>query len=274
MANKSKWKNEFILDAYELMKQGAKRKQVARICGVSMATFVQWEKKRSLVRMAMKRGKKAYRGKVNGRGRSEIADYVFNGLNDEMKKIWNKLSKASRCKSPRSVMLAILEGKGRAFRQHLFLYAFVNGNFRITEACRRIGISVREYDQWRQEDEDFARLFKEVLEAKKDLCESHLLGLVKKGSEAATIYSVKTLCKDRGYVEKVEHEVNVKGEVNHNVLPFNKIMGHLSEGCQIEILEALRKVKRIESGEEVATGPSHLLPHSQTLEAEFVPNVN
>jgi len=129
--------------------------------------------------------------------------------------------------------------------------------------------------QIRNACDDFARLFKEVMEAKKDLCESHLLKLIKGGSEAATIYSVKTLCKDRGYVEKVEHEVNVKGEINHNVLPFNKIMGHLSEGCQVEILEALKKVRAIESGEELTAGPSRLLPAShQVLDAEFVPNVD
>jgi len=108
MANKSKWKNEFIFDAYELMKQGAKRKQVARICGVTVMTFMQWENKRQLLRIAMKRGKSHYHVKINGRGRSEMADYVFNGLNAEMKEIWTKLRKADRCKSPRSVMLAMI----------------------------------------------------------------------------------------------------------------------------------------------------------------------
>jgi transposase-like protein len=279
MGRKSMWKDDFLFDAYELVRQGGSEKQIARICGISLPTFLQWERKRSLLRLALKRGRDKYRKRMR-KGGSELAEYVFNGLSPEMKKVWRKLAKADLANSPKQVLDAILEGKGKTFRQYLFIYAFVTGNFQITSACRRVGISVRQFDKWRKDDPDFVRLFKEVMEAKKDLCESHLLELVKSGSEAATIYSVKTLCKDRGYVEKLNVDVNVGGQVDHNVLGFDRIRKYLSESAQMEILSALRKVKEMEgSGENSLPNTTKFLPSSITdtsfvsETSDFRPNV-
>lgn len=273
MANKSLWKDEYLFDAYELTRHGAKEKQLSGIFGISLATFLQWERKRPLLRMALAMGRGMYRkrAKVHKHG-SELAEYVFNSLSPEMKSVWKKLSAASRAKSPKAVMDSILAGKGKTFRQYLFMYAFVTGNFRITEAMKRIGLSVREFDRWKL-DPDFKKLFQEVIEAKKDLCESHLLNLVKKGSEAATIYSVKALCKDRGYNEKMDVNVNVKGEINHNVLTFDRIRPFLSSQAQMEILEALKKAKELESGGSQNTPLNVPRLTGNIVEAEFLPNV-
>jgi hypothetical protein len=273
MSRKTVWKDEYLFDAYELTRQGAGEKAISQILGVAFPTFISWEQKKPLFRMALRKGRKVYQSRVRC-NRSEIADFVWNGLNNDMRVVWKKLSKAANARSPKKVMDAILEGKGKGFRQYLFIYAYVTGNYQITEACRRVGISLRTFYKWRDSDSDFAQLFGEVMEAKKDLCESHLWRLVKEGSEAATIFSVKSLCKDRGFAEKVSVDVNVSGEVSHNVLSFEKLQPYLSDGAKMEILEAVRKSKQIEGEIESKRVESRVVPQlgGRVLEGEFVAN--
>jgi hypothetical protein len=272
MSRKTVWKDEYLFDAYELTRQGAGEKAISQILGVAFPTFANWEQKKPLFRMALKKGRRIYQNRV-GNHESEIADFVYNGLSADMKKVWKRLSRAANARSPKKVMDAILEGKGKAFRQYLFIFAFVTGNYRVTDACRKVGVSVRTFNAWKESDPEFMKLFRDVMEAKKDLCEDHLLRLVKEGSDPATIFSVKTLCKDRGYGEKMSVDVNVSGQVNHNVLSFEKLRPYLSSGAQMEILEALRKTRQIE-GEERTAIPSRVVPQieGRVLEGEFISN--
>jgi len=273
MANKSKWKDSYLFDVYELMKSGAKEGQVAKILGISYSTFLQWERKKRLLKIGIELGREKHRKRIKKSGGNEISEFVFNGLSTDMKKVWKRLSAAEKAKSPRETMEAILKGQSKSFRQYLFIYAMTMSGFQITRACKRIGIPLKTFQKWQKYDDEFATLFKQVVEAKKDLCESHLLRLVKKGSEAATIYSVKALCRDRGYVEKTAIDVNVSGRVDHNVLTFDRIRKYLSSECQVEILEAMRKVKEISSEEEEKTKHQHYLPMLQSLspiDSEFV----
>ena len=273
MANKSKWKDQYLFDVYELMKSGCKEGQVAKILGISYSTFLQWERKRRLLKIGIELGREKHRKRLKKTGGNEISEFVFNGLSKDMKKVWRKLSAAEKAKSSKETMEAILKGSSKSFRQYLFIYALTMSGFQITRACKRIGIPLTTLDKWKKYDENFSKLFKQVVEAKKDLCESHLLRLVKKGSEAATIYSVKALCRDRGYVEKTNVDVNVSGQIDHNVLTFDRIRKYLSSECQIEILEAMRKVKEISSEEEEKVKHQHYLPMLQNMspiDAEFV----
>jgi len=274
MANKSKWKDMYLFDVYELMKSGAKEGQVAKILGISYSTFLQWERKRKLLKIGIELGREKYRKRIKKTGGNEISEFVFNGLSKDMKKVWKRLSVAERAGSSKEVMEAILQGQSKSFRQYLFIYAMTMSGFQITRACKRIGIPVKTFEKWKRYDAEFATLFKQIVEAKKDLCESHLLRLVKKGSEAATIYSVKTLCKDRGYVEKVSVDVNVSGNISHNVLTFDRLRKYLSSECQVEILEAMRKVKAVEDGEEEKIQQQHYLPmlHQKMIDSQFVEN--
>lgn len=262
MANKSLWKDEYLIDIYELAKGGAKEKTISKILGISPATFVVWERKKPLLRMVLEKGRKEFRIRKKKHGENVIADFVFNGLTPEMKKVWKRLNRADKVRGSKNVIDAILEGKGKPFRQHLFLYAFINGDYSLTGACKRVGISVRTFDVWKTEPE-FQQLFKHVQECKKDFFETHLINLVRKGSEAATIFSMKTQVADRGYNEKSRIDVNVSGVVQHQAFPFEEIRQYLSSECQMEILEACRKRKMIES----TTVPLLPLPKKSPVEA-------
>jgi len=273
MANLSKWKDEYLFDVYELMKSGAKEGQVAKILGISYSTFLQWERKRKLLKIGIELGREKYRKRIKKSGGNEISEFVFNGLSKDMKKVWKRLSAAEKAKSPKETMEAILKSQSKSFRQYLFIYAMTMSGFQITRACKRIGIPIKTFQKWQKYDDDFSTLFKQIVEAKKDLCESHLLRLIKKGSEAATIYGVKTLCRDRGYVEKVNVDVNVSGQIDHNVLTFDRIRKYLSSETQVEILEAMRKVKAISNEEEDKVKHQHYLPMLQNvnpIDSEFV----
>lgn len=281
MANKSLWKDEYLYDVYELAKSGCTEGQMAKILGISRPTFLNWERKRRLLRMGLEKGREKWRKRIKKTGGNEISEFVFNGLSADMKRVWDRLREAERAKSPRHVMELILKGHSKSFRQYLFIHCLTMSGFQITRACRRVGIPLKTFEKWRKYDDEFAELFRQVVEAKKDLCESQLLRLVRKGSEAATIYSVKALCQDRGYREKVSHDVKVSGEISHSVLTFDRIRKYLSSECQMEILGAMEKVRQLETERDVASQnllPPHLsnlppsLKHFHPIDTQFVSN--
>ena len=74
----------------------------------------------------------------------------------------------------------------------------------VTTAARSIDIPRSTYYDWMETDPKFKQRILDLREIKKDFVESKLLKLVEEGDTAATIFSAKTLLKDRGYVERQE----------------------------------------------------------------------
>lgn len=74
----------------------------------------------------------------------------------------------------------------------------------VTTAAKSIGIPRSTYYDWMETDPTFKQKILDLREIKKDFIESKLLKLVEDGDTAATIFSAKTLLKDRGYVERQE----------------------------------------------------------------------
>ncbi len=93
---------------------------------------------------------------------------------------------------------------------------------------------------------------KQTHEAKKDLFESALVGLVKQGEPSAVVFANKTLNRDRGYNDKVE-VTHVLGE-QHSVEDLQ-----LSLEQRKEILAAIRDAQT-----------KKLPDNTHVLEAEFV----
>ena len=84
-----------------------------------------------------------------------------------------------------------------AYRAHM-------GN--ATEASKAVGIHRTTYRRWYNADPDFAALVDEVKEEQIDLAESELRKLVKSGNITAVIFTLKTIGKERGYIERTETE--------------------------------------------------------------------
>ena len=91
----------------------------------------------------------------------------------------------------------------------------------VTTAARSIDIPRSTYYDWMETDPAFKQRILDLREIKKDFVESKLLKLVEDGDTAATIFSAKTLLKDRGYVER--QEVTPVDSDGNNIQPIINI---------------------------------------------------
>lgn len=94
-----------------------------------------------------------------------------------------------------------------------FLIAFEKTLGVVTPAAQMIGVKRSTIYRWREMYPEFDKACKEISEVAVDFVETQLYKLIKDGSEATTIFYMKTKGRDRGYAEKLQHDVNaeVKG---------------------------------------------------------------
>jgi hypothetical protein len=134
---------------------------------------------------------------------------------------------------------ALLFKQRKLIKQQLFLYAFVATNFNFSEACRLIGVKKATMDYWVDNDKDFKDIIEEMHWHKSNFFESALIGLVKSGDSAATIFANKTFNRERGYGEIHKHEI--KGEITHTVETVDVDALDLPLETRKQLLEALQK---------------------------------
>lgn len=94
-----------------------------------------------------------------------------------------------------------------------FLVAFEKTLGVLTPAAQKIGVHRATIYRWREAYPEFDAACKDIEGVAKDFVESKLYNLINDGSEAATIFYMKTKCSDRGYSEKQQLDVSaeVKG---------------------------------------------------------------
>ena len=85
-----------------------------------------------------------------------------------------------------------------------FLDAYRANMGNATAASTAVGINRITYWRWYNSDPEFAALVDEVKEEQIDLAESELRKLVKSGNMTAIIFTLKTIGKERGYIERTE----------------------------------------------------------------------
>lgn len=85
-----------------------------------------------------------------------------------------------------------------------FNEALKNSLGNISTACSKVGISRQTYYNWCEADPEFASVLSEIKESAIDLGESSLMELVKEKNVPAVIFFLKTIGKNRGYVERNE----------------------------------------------------------------------
>lgn len=98
---------------------------------------------------------------------------------------------------------------GKKHKQKEFLEHFRDGHGIVAYACKQTGISRETYYQWKKNDPKFKASCEEVEEEVKDRVESKLLAKINDDDLTAIIFYLKTKCKDRGYVERVENNVSL-----------------------------------------------------------------
>lgn len=107
----------------------------------------------------------------------------------------------------------------------------------IAQTCYDLSMTRQTYYKWMREDEEFAQSVEDAREALIDIGESALIRNVKKGVSTDIQFLLKTRGRDRGYGEKVAHEVS--GQVNHShgvtVYPFEPVS---IEDWERQVIEA------------------------------------
>lgn len=94
-------------------------------------------------------------------------------------------------------------------KKEAFVEALITTFGNKSAASHIIKISRQTYYDWIKNDLEFLERVQSItaddyLEIKKDFIEASLMKLIGKGNPAAVIFGCKTICKDRGYVEKQE----------------------------------------------------------------------
>jgi hypothetical protein len=241
----TKWKDDHVITAYELAREGLTELQMAKLLGISKETFFNWEKTVPIFRKAIQRGRQYAKRGI--RPYTDMMNTVYEQLPEDLKVVWQKLHRFSLAKAGVEKVEALFSRKGgQGLRQKMFLCALVKCNFNIAAACRMVGIPRITVEKWR-EDVDFQRLVREIQMIEQDWSESCLRRLVESGDFQANKFLLQAIHKDKygGIGDNVN--VNVSGQIDHThtlVLMENL---DLPLNIQKMILAKVRERKQIES---------------------------
>ena len=243
---KSIWKDIFVFRAYELARAGLSEIRMAKALGISVPTFRVWESKKKVFKLAVEEGRKI--NKRRGKDAANLRNYIFERLPKDLRKLWEKINKLDGKLTGAEKIEALLVKRGTTARQHLFVYAWVSGNFSLSQALRKVNIPRSTFDKWRNTDPDFAALIEEIDWHKKNFFEDHLVKLVAGGDVSSTIFVNKTYNRDRGYDDRKGIDIKVAGQITHSHVTMIDV-SNLTLNARKEILNLLRlqKMKQVES---------------------------
>ena len=215
------WRDHLVFRIYDLLKNGHSFSDIAKAVGVSVMTMKRWRKAKPMLRLAIAEARRASRP-IRGTKYSiaTFQDYIYQQLPGEYQEIWDKIHRFEKAKSGAERVNAMLERHGMHVRQALFLHAWITGNFSITKALKKVCISRNTFENWKR-DPDFLELVNEIQWHKKNFFEEQLVNLVAAGDGPATIFANKTLNRDRGYGERVDHVVT--GQIQHAVIDVDEL---------------------------------------------------
>lgn len=199
-----------------------------------------WKRKYPYMREAIVSGRAEAKGRAQNT--TTLVDYVYARLSPSLQKLWNDINACEELENGVRRIEALLDRAGLRARQQIFMHGMVYGNFNVSEACRKANISRQTFEHWRLTDPEFAQLLDDFHFHKKEFYESHLVSLVASGDSAATIFANKTYNRDRGYNEKIEHEIKGHVQHSHSVLVLDDL--ELPLEVRKAILQALRQKKQ------------------------------
>jgi len=89
----------------------------------------------------------------------------------------------------------------------LFLERYFKFTGNVSELCRQLKIDRGTYYLWMKKDKEFNQAIKDEQEGLIDFVESKLFNLINGKNPTAIIFFLKTKGKSRGYVERVEQQI-------------------------------------------------------------------
>ena len=79
----------------------------------------------------------------------------------------------------------------------------------VTDACKIVGINRKTHYEWLKNDEQYKQDVDDLSNAALDFVESKLYEKIKGGDTTCIIFYMKTKGKERGYVERQEHKLDI-----------------------------------------------------------------
>lgn len=95
-----------------------------------------------------------------------------------------------------------------AVRKRSMLKALEKSLGVVTTAAKSAGIDRQTHYNWMEKDPNYKAAVESIADIALDFAESQLHENMRKGSDAATIFYLKTKGKKRGYVEKSELDIS------------------------------------------------------------------
>jgi hypothetical protein len=236
-----KWQDDFLVQIFDLVRQGLTVQEVADVLKVNIATLKKWVRERLALKQMIRRARGDDRGE-NGHMET-LSEYVFKRLPPRLQEYWHSLKRFDEMDNPTQRIEALLGNQGKQVRQYLLVHAIVACHWNISEACRMVNVSRASFDHWATNDSDFAELIDELLWHKKNWAEAALMGKVAEGDTAAIIFVAKTLNRDRGF--NPAHEVKVTGSILHGSVALDDL--DLPLETRKQLLEAVRSRRQIEA---------------------------
>ena len=268
----TRWKDQFLVDIYILARAGSTVAQIADALGVGESTIEgPWKVAHPEIQYAMDKAREAIKeDRIKDKFPDKekdgtFADYVYGRLSPNLKEVWdNIIFWSDHANGPEKVE-AILEKKGVRMRQQLWVHAMLVCNFNASEAGKMVNVTKRMLDWWTENDPEFTSLIDELHWHKKNFFESKLIKLTKRNSEKAIIHANATVNRDRGYGKTVAVSVNGTVQVNHALIPLDKLDLPVDTLLQLE-----KAMERLKDSEEKQAEPVS----GVTVDASRVTGVN
>lgn len=106
--------------------------------------------------------------------------------------------------------------KGNTTRNHMQKKAMIVALEKclgiVTNAVKEVGIDRTTHYRWLEEDPEYNLAVQGIADVALDFAESQLHESIKKGSDTATIFYLKTKGKKRGYIERQEFDHTTLGK--------------------------------------------------------------
>jgi len=83
----------------------------------------------------------------------------------------------------------------------------------VTSACKLAGVGRTQYYTWLNEDEEFKTRVNDIENIALDFAESKLHEQIEEKNTTATIFYLKTKGKHRGYIERLDHNVQITKDI-------------------------------------------------------------
>lgn len=227
------WDDEFYVRCYQLAKTGSTNGQIASILGYSMESFRKVREERPALDKALK----------EAREKKGIGNFIYGKLSKEAQACWRRVMSAEKEVNSVRKIEKLFGVYGEGIKKELFLHCLAATYFNPTKACRKLGMPLREYKTWVENDFEFAQLMLEMQEHRSDFYDEAFNDLIVKREPSVVLHAQKTFNGNKGFSDKlkVEHTGEVKST---QVLELSEqLLGLLSLGAKREVMKALEQLE-------------------------------